>query len=151
MLNTATPRPGFQDCQDLKALVEISGALRRALAETDEEESGRPWAGIHGLSKLLVHACRRHINVVEAEGGFLAEFERQHDRPEALVLMRNIHRKLLEDAQAIEARLRDQPAEGVLKWEIQPMVRQFHTDMEKHERLEVDLLQETLRDVGVGD
>jgi hypothetical protein len=65
--------------------------------------------------------------------------------------MRNVHRKLLEDAEALEVRLRDQPAETALKWEVQPMVRQFHEDMEKHEELEVDLIQETFRDVGVGD
>jgi hypothetical protein len=151
MTHTETSLAGIQDCKDLKALVEISGALRRAIAETGDGESGRPWAGIHGLSKLLVHACRRHIEVVEAEGGFLTEIESRLDRPRALVLMRNVHRKLLEDAEALEVRLRDQPAETALKWEVQPMVRQFHEDMEKHEALEVDLIQETFRDVGVGD
>ena len=151
MLHTKVGPTDFQDCQDLKALVEISGALRRALAETDDCQSPRPWAGLHGLAKLLVHACQRHIEVVEAEGGFLADIERRLDRPQALVLMREIHRKLLEDAQAVERRLREQPADSTRRSCLRQMVRQFHEDMENHEKLEIDLIQETFRDVGEGD
>lgn len=151
MQTEARPLPGFKDCHDLRALVEISGALRTALAEKDKAPGGRPWAGIHGLTKLLVHGCQRHIQLVEAEGGFLAEVERRLGRPQALVLMDAIHRKLLKDAEVLESQLRDEVANGDLAWKSWQMVRQFHEDMEKHEKLEVDLIQEMLRDVGTGD